>query len=111
MNLACKDFLKSIPLLWPTLKYINSNFIKSKYSTNATVFSFNKNIADAKELEITKIDKNETLYMDRFAEVRSYLGRKLNLRLPSHGRAYAEALSYHYAASYCTSASARICSR
>lgn len=67
------DILKKIPLATTTVRYIRGNFIQSRTGkSNATVFSYKMNLIENEQLQVTKLSKENSLYIDRLNELRGF---------------------------------------
>jgi 2-polyprenyl-3-methyl-5-hydroxy-6-metoxy-1,4-benzoquinol methylase len=76
--LALKHFLKRIPLIGLILRYVAGNFVqRSTGKKNATFFSYRRNLEESNDYEITKINKGNSLYKDRFCEVKDFFESSL----------------------------------
>lgn len=73
MKHALADFLKTIPIVYPVIRYISGTMVQLPTGqTNTTFFTCNRNIQDDSRYEMTKINKRLSLYRDRLEELRSF---------------------------------------
>ena len=64
------NLLKNLPILGPVFRYILDNFIQTSIGKkNATFFAYNKNFIENEELQITKINKNDSLYIAHYCKI------------------------------------------